>query len=45
MLGLEIMVSIQRLGLLDLISKTESTSPVTRDPLIVKVVVWNRCWS
>jgi hypothetical protein len=30
--GLEIMVRIQRLGLLDLISKTEWTSPVTRDP-------------
>jgi len=38
-------VMIQRLGLLDLTSMTERTSPVTSHPSTVKDVLWPRCWS
>ena len=42
-LGLAMTVMIQRLGLPDLASMTEWTSPVTSDPSIVKVVFCRRC--
>jgi len=38
MLGLAMTVMIQRVGLLDLTSMTERTSPVTGDPSTVTVV-------
>jgi hypothetical protein len=43
MRGLTTTVTIQRVGLLDLTSMTERTSPVTSDPFTIKVVLWKRC--
>ena len=43
MRGLEAIVMIQRVGVLDLTSMTEWTNPVMSDPLKVKVVFWLRC--
>ena len=43
MRGLEAIVMIQRVGLLDSTSMTEWTNPVMSAPLKVKVVFWLRC--